>query len=107
MESGSCCEAQCPERAEVAGLPFHRMDPTTRVPPCGNERGDTDESGKEGMTPVIPSCLLRHPPGGKFNKVHIPRAAEEREREREMRIHERKDGEMERWREEEMEGWQS
>lgn len=47
--------------------------------PCGNERGETDESGKEGMTPLIPSCLLRHPPGGKFNKVHIPRATQERD----------------------------
>ncbi len=32
MESGSCCEAQCPNRAEVPGLPFLRVDPTTRVP---------------------------------------------------------------------------
>lgn len=47
--------------------------------PRGNERGATDERSKEGMTPLIPSCFLRHPPGGKFNKVHIPRATQERD----------------------------
>lgn len=53
----------------------------TRRPefPCRNERGETDESSKERMTALIPSCLLRHPLGGKFNKVHIPRATKERE----------------------------
>lgn len=43
----------------------------------GNEREEADESSREGMTPLIPSCLLHHPPGEKFNKVHIPRAIED------------------------------
>lgn len=47
--------------------------------PFKNERAETDESGKEGRTALIPSCLLCHPPRGKFNKVHIPRATKERD----------------------------
>lgn len=66
---------------------------------CGNKREETDESRKEGMTPLIPSSLLRHPPGGKFNKVHIPRAIQERQRDENTW--------KERWRETKMEkvGW--
>lgn len=86
---------------------FSPQEPNNQSPLVGNERGETDESSKEGMTSLIPSCLLHHPPGAKFNKVHIPRATKERERE--MRIHERKVGKMERWKDgksRKMDGWQ-
>lgn len=87
-------------------FPGHLFTARTLQPesPCENERGGTDESSKEGMTPLIPSCLLRHPPGGKFNKVHIPRATEERDENTWKEGW--RDGEMERCREVEMEGWQ-
>lgn len=65
---------------------------------CGNKRGETDERSKEGMTPLIPSCLLCHPPGGKFNKVHIPRPTWERWEYMKGKMVRWRDGERGRWR---------
>lgn len=78
MDWGTWCENSSQKGQNYLGclLTMYTLWPKS---PHGNEEGKTDESSKEGMTPLIPSCLLHHLPRGKFNKVHIPRATKERD----------------------------
>lgn len=82
--------------SRAAWAAFSPRRPQDQSPLDGIKQEKTDESTKEGDDSPHPSPLvvsITHPPRGKFNKVHIPQATKERE----MRIHERRDGEMERW----------
>lgn len=79
MESGSCCGAPYPKRAEVSWATFSPRAPSNHSPLAGMKEERQMKAAKRGRLPWSCSCLPRHPPGGKFNKVHIPRATQERD----------------------------
>lgn len=72
-----------PNKSGAPRAAFSLRRPQDQTPLEGiKQEKKTDESTKEGDDsphPSPPVISITHPPRGKFNKVHIPRATKERD----------------------------
>lgn len=95
MESGSCLGIHCPPKKGTSSwATFSPQGPNNRSPPVGMKERRQMKAGKRGWLPwSFPLFSVTHP------EENLIKSTYQDPHKREMRTHERKDGEKEKWKE--------